>query len=1230
MRRLNAVVLCISFLVAAATSVAQAAPTVVTISGSPLTVIVGSDTSFQLVNAQFPGNGQIYPGSCITSVADAGIFAAIGGTLYGPDFNSHPCGTAAIQPTPWTPVSISGVTGAGTASNPYKIAVVVDAGTTGVRLTATFSYVNGDGFYRLTKTFCSSTQTLSINVYIGADIYLAGSDIGIPTLEPTSQSPGGKDCANTGYTILLVPTTPADRYSARGYSTVWSEIASQGDLSDLVDSGCIDNGAALEWKRTVAAGSCVTITSASSFGPIPAITQFSVGSVTPNQGAAGQTLTVTVSGIGFQSGTTFNFGSGITVNSTTINNSSQATVSITIAPSATAGPRDVTGTQSPGGLTSTASGAFTVTGTSCPAAPANLLPRNGSQGNPTRGALRWTGSASSFTVFFGPGAAGCSRFAGTTTANSFSFSNLAANAIYSFRVEANGPGCPTVSSACATFSTSIPCPVFAPSLLEPAPGAKDVPSPITFRWAAAPGATAYTLYVSENNQPFRNAGTTSGTQMTVDVAAGAVSWYLVATFGSCGTATSGIISFNAVPGCAGTVAAPKLRAVALVRSDQKYHVSWDAVANADTYEIDVATNSAFTDAKTIVTTDHSIEVSQSVTGAKGIYYRGRSRNSVCNTVSDNSRTVRTVVVPPEPATLSAFTLSTEFGSLDPISQDVLVGGTGGTSLLAQTIFHATTDRPWLSVTPSTGTMPAMVTVTADPRGLLAGSTTGTLIITTEATTSANTPPVTVPISISLATPVAPTDKTTPGPNSLIVPAVAHVDGRDSVWRSDIRIANVGAASSTYRLLLTISDAIGLTLREGSVDVKPGATLALDDVVKNWFGFGPLGDGANATLEIRPTDPAASTMNTAASSRTYNVTPAGTLGQFIPAVPFTRFLGSAGRSLVLQPVTQNALFRTNLGIVEGTGTPVNVLARFFDAAGTLLLSQTFAMKGGDQVQLPAFLAQQNISVTNGSLDVSLQSASGAKVTAYTSVVDNRTGDGDVTIGSDSAERISNRFVVAGIGKTSAGGSNWQSDVTLLNAGSDPADVTLTFVPQGSSDRPTATVHINPRENKVLADVVATTFGMQSAIGALDVDTASPASLLVEGRTFNNRSDGTVGQALPAFTPADAATANGRTLQILNIEESERYRSNLGLAEVTGHPVTVEITGYAADTLASPVITLSLGSNEFVQMSRILTQLGFGRTYNGRISVSVVDGAGAVAAYISSVDNQTDDPTYIPAQ
>jgi hypothetical protein len=76
--------------------------------------------------------------------------------------------------------------------------------------------------------------------------------------------------------------------------------------------------------------------------------------------------------------------------------------------------------------------------------------------------------------------------------------------------------------------------------------------------------------------------------------------------------------------------------------------------------------------------------------------------------------------------------------------------------------------------------------------------------------------------------------------------------------------------------------------------------------------------------------------------------------------------------------------------------------------------------------------------------------------------------------------------------------------------------------------------------------------------------------------------------------------------------------------------VEVTAFDAEALASPTITLQLAANEFVQLSSILKQLGFDRTYNGRISVSVVSGTGSVAAYVSSVDNRTEDPTYMPAQ
>ena len=339
---------------------AGAPPAQQTIAGNPLTVIVGADQSYQVINATFPTTGQIYPGSCLTSVADAGIFAHVNGTYFSPDLADHTCGSAGNPSlTPWTPVSISPVTGTGTAASPFSVTVVSDAGATGVRLTAVYTYVNGESFFRINKTFCATGAAATLQIFHGADIYLAGNDSGIPYLEPASNSPGGRDCPGSGYTILLVPTTPANAYAANGYSSVWDQIEA-GALSNTVSTGCIDNGAALQWTRNVAAGACVAVSSAVSFGAIPPIAQFRVDAVNPAQGQQGQTLNVVVSGIGFQAGTTFDFGPGITVTATTINSPTQATVTLVIAPTATIGFRNVTGTQSPGGLTSTAVNAFEV------------------------------------------------------------------------------------------------------------------------------------------------------------------------------------------------------------------------------------------------------------------------------------------------------------------------------------------------------------------------------------------------------------------------------------------------------------------------------------------------------------------------------------------------------------------------------------------------------------------------------------------------------------------------------------------------------------------------------------------------------------------------------------------------------------------------------------------------------------------------------------------------------
>lgn len=254
----------------------QAVPAFVIITGSPLTVHVGDDTSLQVFNTNVPGTGQFYPTDC-TETADSGVFADIAGNLYAPNFEQHPCGTATGgigTHIPWTPVSLSAVTGTGSASNPFTVVVVVDAGTTGLRLTMTVTYVNGASLFNTAFAF-SNTGSASVtwNTFFGGDIYLADSDSGIPHLDAGTNAPGGQDCTAQTYTILFLTTTPNDRYSANRYSTVWSQIGA-GSLPNTVASGCQDNGAANEWdNRTLAPAAALTIDSGVSFsgfvGPTP-------------------------------------------------------------------------------------------------------------------------------------------------------------------------------------------------------------------------------------------------------------------------------------------------------------------------------------------------------------------------------------------------------------------------------------------------------------------------------------------------------------------------------------------------------------------------------------------------------------------------------------------------------------------------------------------------------------------------------------------------------------------------------------------------------------------------------------------------------------------------------------------------------------------------------------------------------------------------------------------------
>src|SRR5437867_6916422 len=70
------------------------AVTFTTITGSPLTIRVGEDMTFQVYNSSIPASlGQIFPHGSV-DVADMGVFARASGVLCAPDFTLHTSGTS--------------------------------------------------------------------------------------------------------------------------------------------------------------------------------------------------------------------------------------------------------------------------------------------------------------------------------------------------------------------------------------------------------------------------------------------------------------------------------------------------------------------------------------------------------------------------------------------------------------------------------------------------------------------------------------------------------------------------------------------------------------------------------------------------------------------------------------------------------------------------------------------------------------------------------------------------------------------------------------------------------------------------------------------------------------------------------------------------------------------------------------------------------------------------------
>lgn len=694
-----------------------------------------------------------------------------------------------------------------------------------------------------------------------------------------------------------------------------------------------------------------------------------------------------------------------------------------------------------------------------------------------------------------------------------------------------------------------------------------------------------------------------------------------------------------LPTCTPTVSTPPIS-----QSGIDYTVSWTATTDQTNYQIDESTAADFSanlTSKTLQTT--STSYSHSVSANTTYFYRVHALNC-SGAPGPLSATVSTVVQAPPPPSSPAFDSVVPLGSNQPVTFQIFVPGAFAKKALDTVTFNAATDQTYLKVTPSSGTLPptgTTLTVTAQPQNLPPGANTGTVTVT-----PSNGAVINTPVSVSLVTPVAIGGKGLPPANALIIPVVGHLNSAAGPFQSDVRVTNAGTAPISYQITFTPTQTDGTQNgRVTSFTINGGQTIAMNDIAKDFFGFGATGgtnDFAFGSLEIRPINN--SSLATYASSRTFATTSSGTYGQFVAAVPFGAFAGpatslfggSAGPTVIsLQQVAESAKFRTNLGLVEGSGTPASGRIRVLDDLGNLLKELPYSLRPGEHQQLNQYIRNvagiQNLD--DGRIEITVDSPTGA-ITAYASVLDNVTADPLAVMPVQASEISATRYVVPGMVEVVTPFSNFHSDMRIFNGGQTAVTVTPTFYPQGNGTPVSAApITIGANQVKAYDNVIQSLFHVTGTGGSVLLTTPTDSSLVATGRTYSNDNhNGTFGQFIPGVSPDQGIGAGETPLQLLQLEQSSKFRSNVGIAELSGSSANVKLTIIPPDGRVSGIVNYTLQPNEFHQFDRIIEQVyGSGtQMYNARIVIEVTGGSGRVAAYGSVLDNSSLDPTYVPAQ
>jgi hypothetical protein len=207
--------------------------------------------------------------------------------------------------------------------------------------------------------------------------------------------------------------------------------------------------------------------------------------------------------------------------------------------------------------------------------------------------------------------------------------------------------------------------------------------------------------------------------------------------------------------------------------------------------------------------------------------------------------------------------------------------------------------------------------------------------------------------------------------------------------------------------------------------------------------------------------------------------------------------------------------------------------------------------------------------------------------------------------------------------------WRSDLFISAAGANGGAFTLTFVNARTGERITQTGAIRDHRALRLQDVAGNLFGSAGAFGTVRADL--PDGVVATSRTFTSTSSGTFGQFIPLQHAEEGSaplSPGGPARQLLHVERSASFRTNLGAINTGGSDALLRFTLYDAAGTTRGTVERTIAPLQAVQFP--IDALSSDPLVAGRVEVQMISGSRGAIAWASVVDNVTGDPIFVPAQ